>query len=368
VKTSMRILVVWAVSITAILSTAVAVADPLPGQVLKFAQEPQIEDWFVTGWTQMGPEAWAAMMQPYYGHDELSTAWWNNDTQQLEGMFMADDFADRYDTPVVHVEWWGSYLNNAQGMPQWGNAGVQNFLIAFEADVPDGPTNPLGFSHPGRVLSSQVVRRYYDSDELVAPGTFVEKIVELSNPDEPVFHYNAELEIPFDQEPGTVYWLKIVALNDEEAEGHIEWGWHNRNYLLENAAAANDPPLPGEYIAGKIIEKDPFGNPFNEWEVWHFQDDAVSGNVKISADIEPFELIVDQDESSFENTYYSDADGPWWLYEPDPAYGDSPVPSKDLAFKLYTIPEPSAMVLIVLGVGYLCVTRWLKRSVINTRL
>ena len=350
-KTAIQMMAVGVIFLALAMVATTAIADPYPNQVLKFAQEPLIEEWFIEGWTQSGPDEWTALSRPYYGHDELSTVWLNNDTAQYEGVFMADDFADRLATPVVHVEWWGSYLDM-----QSGYNGVQNFLIAFETDVPSGPENELGFSYPGTVISSQVVSRYRGSDKYVPPGTFDEQYVDYSNLDEPVFHYNAELAVPFDQDPETVYWLKIVALNDEQEEGRIAWGWHNRNYLVENASAATGPPLPGEYIAGKIVEQDPWGGAFDAKDVWHFQDDAVTGQMKVYPDSATFELIPDQDAATFAKTYYSDADGPWWLYEPDHAYGDSPIPSKDLAFRLHTIPEPCGCLLLAMGL--VCLLGW----------
>ena len=74
-----------------------AFADPLPGEVLKFQQLPQ-----------NGPI--------FFGHDEASIGFGILDpaTGVLSGWrggFMADDFADKFDTPVVHLRWWGSYLN-----------------------------------------------------------------------------------------------------------------------------------------------------------------------------------------------------------------------------------------------------------------
>ena len=62
---------------------------------------------------------------------------------------MADDFADNVSTPVVHVQWWGSYLQGIAG------TGVKEFLVAFESDVPAGANGQP--SHPGTILSSQIV-------------------------------------------------------------------------------------------------------------------------------------------------------------------------------------------------------------------
>src|SRR5262245_943972 len=77
-------------------------ADPLPGQVVKFDQSPM--------------SATTVAGQVYFGHDQLSTAYGVGNTTNpplnYQGTFMADDFADKFTTPVVHITWWGSYLNN----------------------------------------------------------------------------------------------------------------------------------------------------------------------------------------------------------------------------------------------------------------
>src|SRR5215471_15951350 len=82
--------------------TAVALADPLPGQILKFQQLP----------LNNGNPAYpgAPIGQPYPGHDEVSTAYLQpTGSISYQGPFIADDFADNFSSPVVHVRWWGSY-------------------------------------------------------------------------------------------------------------------------------------------------------------------------------------------------------------------------------------------------------------------
>ena len=77
-------------------------ADPLFGQVLKFDQSPMV--------------ATPVAGHVYFGHDELSTAYGVGNAASppvnYRGTFMADDFADKFTTPVVHITWWGSYLND----------------------------------------------------------------------------------------------------------------------------------------------------------------------------------------------------------------------------------------------------------------
>ena len=119
--------------------------DPLPGETLKFQQKP-LDSLLVTGLD--------GVVQPYWGHDEYSTAQGTTDPATGEiiyqGRFMADDFADEVDRPVVHVKWWGSYINGI-GEPDAGAAGgVRKFLIAFEEDA---VVTPNRFSQPGETAA-----------------------------------------------------------------------------------------------------------------------------------------------------------------------------------------------------------------------
>src|SRR5690348_16332566 len=95
-------------TIAAAILVAAAYADPLPGEIRKFDQSPMVNT--------------AIQGQIYFGHDELSTAYGDitQPTVSYFGRFMADDFADKFNTPVVHLTWWGSYLNdnNAAFPPQ----------------------------------------------------------------------------------------------------------------------------------------------------------------------------------------------------------------------------------------------------------
>ena len=273
---------------------------------------------------------------------------------------MADDFADRLNQPVVHVTWWGSYLDQIT-TPE----GVDKFLIAFEKDIPahtpgpDGVTMP--FSRPGEPILSQVVKRV-DLASGLAPGsgTFTEDWVSPGGPplNETLYKYNAELRCPFPQEADTVYWLKIVALVDQETQGDIRWGWHNRDYTVPDTLAS-PRPWPGEHIEGHVLDPDMAGNMV---PVWHFQDNAIAGYqmwVQIMGD-EPCQVEIWQDSYAMEPQHYNDADGPFWLYEPNLAYGDLPYASKDLAFELYAIPEPSSIVLI--GLGTVCLLAIRRRK------
>lgn len=294
------------------LSGSVARGDPLPGQILKFSQKPLDGAVPFPG----GP--------PYWGHDELSTVNRTSPTAPYTGTFMADDFADKFSTPVVHVSWWGSYLDNQQFTT------VKKFLISFETDVPVSANNP--FSHPGVPILSQVVTK---GALAPASGTFTEMPVSPGGPPlgETLFKYNAELKFPFPQMADTVYWIKIAALVEPQQEGPIRWGWHDRDYTLFDPLAST-PPLvsPGERNIGA-------GTPFSP--VWHFQDDAVSGSM--STFIAPDNTVLSLDQTGYAPEHYLDfIDGPQGISQF----------SKDLAFELFTVPEPGSA-LIALGVAML---------------
>jgi hypothetical protein len=329
---------VSALAVVASLTATQAIADPLSGRdILKFSQQP------MDGTTITSPNG---TTERFWGHDELSTAYSTvgaTGPTPYRGTFMADDFADKFNSPVVHVKWWGSYLNNfvSPSFP------VDKFLISFESDVPAGPNNP--FSHPGQPLLNQIVRRGPLSP---GSGTFTEKPISGGGPPlgETLYEYNAELHLgkEFFQKADTVYWLKIVALVDLPPGIIIDpsqppsfvprWGWHNRDYTAMNSLASTAPAVvPGEHIDG-FLGPVPGGTP-----VWHFQDDAVTGRVVVDHLSTPMGGIMPViDQAGFQPTRYLGlADGP-------PGIGEF---SKDLAFELYTVPEPATCALSMAGLA-----------------
>ncbi|MBI2823499.1 MAG: PEP-CTERM sorting domain-containing protein [Planctomycetia bacterium] len=287
---------------------ASAVADPLPGEVLKFSQRPMIA-------TPLPNEA--GQQQLYFGHDELSTLQRSPTGGSLfTGTFMADDFADKVESDIVHVRWWGSYIGDPSGT---AHVPVNAFLVVFEEDVAADADHP--FSHPGKPLSAQIV-----TPGALTPGTFVETGIRGPDPllFESLYQYNAELATPFRQKADTVYWLKIVALVDTQSQ--TQWGWHNRDYTIPDPLASTAPAVsPGER------NEAPAGFPF---DVWHFQDDAVKGSMSLQLD----GLGIVQTQFDDQN-YVAPYDGPSIITQF----------SKDLAFELYRVPEPSSIALLVVG-------------------
>ena len=109
------------------LFAASASADPIVGRdLLKFSQKPMdgtpITEPQRDGPTILGPR------RAEHGVQQLAPA----GPTPYRGTFMADDFADKFNSPVVHVKWWGSYLNNFCRRIFRSTS----FLISFESDVP----------------------------------------------------------------------------------------------------------------------------------------------------------------------------------------------------------------------------------------
>jgi hypothetical protein len=325
-----RILACLAMAAAMIGMVKTASADPLPGQTPKFDQSPMI--------------ATALNGQIYFGHDELSTAYGVGNTANppinYRGTFMADDFADKFTTPVVHITWWGSYLNNNNAAipPQ---PPVQKFLIAFETDVPQSPTTT--FSHPGSVLQFEIV-----TPGTLSPGTFTETLERGPDPvlGEALYRYNAELKIPFAQKPDTVYWLKIAALVDVPQPviapippGVTQWGWHNRDYTINDPQASTAPSvIPGEFVDGAV--------PGTNIPIWHFQDDAVTGILDFTPNPAAGTPNINQFQMTPANYQFVNSAGVGPIDGPP----GIETHSKDLAFRLYTaVPEPTSCLLLVCG-------------------
>jgi hypothetical protein len=244
--------------------------------------------------------------------------------------------------------------------PAGVQAGVRKFLISFEEDVPavvDASGNILEPSRPGKPLLSQVVT--LNTMPPFAPGTFTERPVHPGGPpaNERLYLYNAELARPFAQEANKVYWLKIVALLDEDQ--NLAWGWHNRDYTIKDPYASTSPAvIPGESMVGQI--PDPTGA--NPTPIYHFQDDAVSGLVTVIwPGVDPTNVEVYQDPASMIPTQYLNGyDGPGPTTT-DPNFPGIGRFSKDLAFVLHAVPEPSTFVLLAVGLACLAGRRWRKQ-------
>jgi hypothetical protein len=283
---------VAALLLVASIACAPALADPLSGEILKFEQLPLNNG--------VAPSVGGA---PYFGHDERSTAYLNSTGTGYNGSYVADDFSDKLSTPVVHVQWWGSYANNVV------DNGVSQFQISFASDVPAAGGVA---SHPGLITATAIVNLGALSP---ASGSFTEKLINGATPGDNLYQYNAELPIPFNEQANTIYWMSITALTNDP---NIGWGWHNRDYGLTNTLFA--PVSPGERNIGPAVSP-----------VWHFQDDAIVGGIANSLPTVGFAPLFYQDF----------IDGPQGISSA----------SEDMAFRLHTTPTPEPSSAVSLGIG-----------------
>jgi hypothetical protein len=350
-----------------------AVADPPPGTFLKFYQMPlnNGDERYLLPPPPSNPAGstygTVASTAIFPGHDELSTAIRTSadPLAPWQGTFMADDFADYAGTPISHVRWWGSYIDQLQ--PNTG-PGVRRFLISFEHNIParPNPTNPNEILpsqpdplHPGN-LHQIVTLAPAPVPAFPAPGTFTEKLVPTPTPagspplKELLYEYNAELHVGkwFDEQraaagANNVYWLKIVALVDAQETGPLQWGWHNRDWSIRNDLAAKPGDTP-DGAERSLTTGIPAAPP-----LWHFEDDAVSGGIFVQPGVAtmPFMPQLVEQFNMVPQNYLA----PWDL--PSQFHNQF---SKDLAFELYTrVPEPASMALF--GLAVIALIGWRRR-------
>jgi len=193
-----------------------------------------------------------------YGYDFSS--------ETLVPSAVADDFLCDDPLPVTYLHWWGSYwcqaplldknsdtytdpsfaagLNQPPVMPTV----VTAFSITFYADVSAGVDPTMPHSHPGTLLLSQDI-------SIAQVATNLHAIVDRDENgdtgdigDETIWQYNVELPVPFDQTPGTTYWVSIVAKNDSGNPTNIQWGWHESyEHELDNAVQHGPAAWGPEY-------------------------------------------------------------------------------------------------------------------------
>ncbi|MGD9693550.1 MAG: hypothetical protein AB7G17_06990 [Phycisphaerales bacterium] len=234
----------------------------LPGTIRKYAQLPQ----HMTGENIASDVDWRLVMQ--------STA------PIQPNWTIADDFPSQ-GLPIHTVRWWGSYFPSATGGPgnepifnpstgRWEAVVEEGFALSFFRDIPGGTPGGAPFSRPGELLGSYIAP---DMNVTITPTTLVgwdghrvwEYSVDLKNTH--LDHGNAAYATAgwFQQIPGEVYWLSIVAENGHEVvpgtwqfvnngdpipTEHF-WGWHTSPDSFLDVATMGNLIMPGsawEYI------------------------------------------------------------------------------------------------------------------------
>jgi hypothetical protein len=116
---------------------------------------------------------------------------------------------------------------------------VTGFQVDFYANVPIGVDPTMHYGHPGALLHSLLVPASEVSASLTGVIDRTGDGVIGNLGDEAVWEYRVPLSKPFDQTPGTIYWLSVQA--QTAAGTPIQWGWHNADELNGNNAVQNGP-------------------------------------------------------------------------------------------------------------------------------
>jgi len=150
---------------------------------------------------------------------------WGVDATYVEGVFprncLADDWMCSESGPMTDIHFWGSWSNDTVG-------NLLAFTISIAADIPANPPS-IPYSRPGVTLWE---RTFYPTEWVVSgPWDGLQGWYDPGEgfyvPDDHVLYwqYNIEnIESPFIQEEGTIYWLSISAIVHADSPQQ-RWGW-----------------------------------------------------------------------------------------------------------------------------------------------
>jgi len=150
---------------------------------------------------------------------------WDVDATYVEAVFpyncLADDWMCSESGPITDIHFWGSWYNDYIGT-------IIAFTIAIAEDIPADPPS-IPYSRPGMTLWE---RTFYPGEWVVAgpwdgPQGWYDPGEGFYLPDNHILYwqYNIEnIEDPFIQEVGTIYWLSISAIVLPHSP-QPRWGW-----------------------------------------------------------------------------------------------------------------------------------------------
>ena len=221
---------------------------------------------------------------------------------------MSDDFELSTSAPLTSITWWGAPLLTPD--PHF-------FSVIFSANVPASGGVP---SHPGSTLSSTPF-----AQPGWGTGNPLYNSAPVSDPGDPVLFekYTATFPTPISLQASTVYWLTIQADDFTLSENALNWGWHTRDYTIQDSLA------PGDTLVGTAA-----GLP-----VYNFGGSALS---------QAYSNVGLAQGSPTALSYAPGTDGPAGIG----AFG------MGMAFALNAVPEPSTIVLAAMGGLALLACRW----------
>lgn len=202
-----------------------ALADPIDPQYVKWSQLP-----------------------------DMTANGYDFSSETLVPSLVADDFLCDDIRPITDIHWWGSYYTSqpydmnsdhhtdpsfAVGTaPVMPNV-VSGFVITFYSDIPAGIDPNMPYSHPGQVLCSSFVGMSQVATNLQGVIDRNSDGIIGNDGDEAVWQYNVLLDNPFEQIPGTIYWISIQAVNN--IGNSIQWGWHESFEHWNDTAVQQGP-------------------------------------------------------------------------------------------------------------------------------
>jgi len=244
---------------------------------------------------------------------------------------IADDFRDPFNTPVLTVRWWGSYVGltfqqdplTGAVTPLFGPGSEDGYVLSFFKDQPVDLVNP--FSRPDELLATYVAP--FDVVTVSPTGHVGWDGHEIWEYQVNLMDTHLEHALPgiadpdgFNQLPGEIYWLAINAevghdiVEVTNPDGTISWV---------------------EQDTGKFTIPDPSTtNPDGHFWGWHtspeaFNDVATMGHLVMGPG---GEWIYPQQD--------------WQPIQPNHGLND-------MAFELLTIPEPASLAIFAVGVSLL---------------
>jgi hypothetical protein len=222
--------------------SSTAMADPIDPAFIKWSQQP---------------------LMTSNGYDFSS--------ETLVPSLVADDFLCNDPRPITDIHWWGSYYaaapvvdpnSNYRGDPSLVGPGappvmpnvIAGFVFTFYSDIPAGSDNMMPYSHPGQPLCTSFVSIAQVTTNLYGTIDRNNNGIVGDDGDEAVWQYTALLPVPFEQTPGTIYWLSIQAVNS--LQGAVQWGWHESATHWNDAAVQQGPWYPEQVPWTNLEVKD----------------------------------------------------------------------------------------------------------------
>jgi hypothetical protein len=176
--------------------------------------------------------------------------------------------------PITSIGWWGSYVGRADSLPpenpQQGRPTF--FLLNWYHDIPAGDPEPL-YSRPGPQIASYLAVLNDPGIPGMEPGRVSEvdacTVVKGARA-EKEYYYRVELDTPWIEKEGEIYWLSIEALYDTAyPPPEHPWGWATSIELdkIDDAVVWQaGGAMPPESWSEMIWPEYPYEEFWTEWE------------------------------------------------------------------------------------------------------